>query len=130
MKFNNHKAQEEITNYVLANYNKIEVNSGTILFNYKCHKNAVHIAKVENHNRIAMCVYIDHGGPVIHFLNYHNEKFVDNTLGVWTERYHHYFVKWIEEEDFWQVDSIFGNLRTHFRSILSWWVELTSDYGG
>lgn len=130
MTLNNHKAQEQIANHILATYTKIVVKPGILRYNFKCHKNCVHDAKRKGDKRIAMCVYLEYGQPVIHFLNYHKGEFIDNTLGFWTERYDHYFVKWIDEEDFYQVDTIFGNLRTHFRSILSWWVRLTSDYDG
>jgi hypothetical protein len=66
--------------------------------------------------------------PLIHFLNYKNKKFVDNTLGEWSSRYEYYFIRWIEQEDMWNVNNIFQAFRRELRNNLSWWVRITSDY--
>ena len=98
-KFNNKKAREFFTTYAIANYDKIKVKSGKCRYNFRCQYNAVHEAKKAGDSRIAMTIYIDGDYPIIHFLNYQNEEFIDNTLGEWSKRLDYYFVKWIEDED-------------------------------
>lgn len=128
MNYNNYKAQQEIANYTIANYKKIEVKAGKCRFNFKCHYNSVHEAKKRKHKKLAMCIYLDNGYPIIHFINYNKGKFVDNTLGEWSSRVDVYFVRWITDEEMWQIDTIFTAFRKELRKTLSWWVRLTSDF--
>lgn len=128
MKYSNYKAQQEIVNYTIANYKKIEVKAGKCRFNFKCHCNSVHEAKKNKHKKLAMCIYLDNGYPIIHFINYNKGKFVDNTLGEWSSRVDFYFVRWISDEEMWKIDDIFTAFRKELRKTLSWWVRLTSDF--
>lgn len=128
MGMSNERAKKEIRNYILATYNTIKVKSGKCRYNFYCHANAVHEASKHKHKKIAMCFYIDEGCPIVHFINYHNGKFVDNTLGEWSQLHTYYFVKWIDEDDFYNVFNIFKAFRQEVRKKLSWWVKLTSDY--
>lgn len=128
MKYNNYKARVEIINKVLSEHELIEVRSGKCRYNYKCHMNAVHEAIKKGDKKIAMCIYIEDNYPIIHFINYRKDKFIDNTLGVWSGNKKYYFIKWITEEEFWEVNSIFGAYREVLRNSLSFWVRLTSDY--
>ena len=52
----------------------------------------------------------------------------DNTLGEWSSRIDFYFVRWITDEEMWQIDTIFTAFRKELRKTLSWWVRLTSDF--
>ena len=128
MKRNNDKVKKYFIDYILANYEKINVESGKCRYNFKCHFNAVHEAKKNGHEKIAMCMYIDEGYPIIHFVNYFEGKYVDNTLGQWTKLNDYYFVKWISDDQMWAVDEIFGAFRKDLRRRLSWWLKITSDY--
>lgn len=129
MTINNLQAQQEVYDYVISKYNKIKVSPGKCRWNFRCQLNAVHEAKKNNHKKIAMCIYMDNGAvPIIHFINYNKKKFTDNTLGQWSLKYDYYFVRWIDEEDMWDVDVIFSAFRRELRKTLSWWVRLTSDY--
>lgn len=130
MEFNNLKARNEICNYIVSKYNKIEVIPGKLLFNFRCHNNAVHIAKKKKHKKLAMCVYITEGYPIVHFINYNNKKFKDNTLGIWTTQYDYYFIKWIGEDEMWDIFTFFDALKSELGNNLSWWTRLTSDYRG
>lgn len=129
VKFNNQKARKFFTTYTIANFDKIKVKAGKCRYNFRCQYNAVHEAKKAGDSRIALAIYVDGDYPIIHFLNYQNEEFIDNTLGEWSQRLDYYFVKWIEEEDMWNVDVIFDALRADLRNKLSWWLKITSDYG-
>ena len=130
MTINNDKAIKQIYNYIVANHKTIKVHPGKLRFNFRCSYNAVHFAKKKKDKRIAMCVYMDNGEPIIHFLNYHNKKFKDHTLGQWSRCYNYYFIRWIDEEDFWDVNVIFDAFRADLANKLSWWTRLTSDYRG
>jgi hypothetical protein len=128
MNYNNYKAQQEIANYTIANYEKIKVKAGKCRYNFRCQYNSVHEAKKNKHKKLAMCIYLDDGYPIIHFINYNKGKFVDNTLGEWSSRVDFYFVRWISDEEMWQIDTIFTTFRKELRKTLSWWTRLTSDF--
>lgn len=128
MKYNNGKAREFLVNHTIANYDKISVKAGECRYNFRCQYNAVHEAKRVGDSKIAMTIYTDGSYPIIHFINFQNGEFIDNTLGEWSQRLDYYFVKWIEDEDMWNVDDIFDALRADLRNKLSWWLKLTSDY--
>lgn len=130
MTTNNLKARQEICNYIVSKYNTIEVKAGKCRFNYQCHRNSVSEAKKHNHKKLAMVVYIEDGYPIIHFINYNNKTFIDNTLGEWTSQVDYYFIKWIKAKDMWDVFTVFNAFRGELRKQLSWWVKLTSDYSG
>ena len=130
MEILNNKAQKEIYQYIISHFKTIEVKPGKCRFNYKCQTNAVHEAVKYNHKKIAMCVYMDNGQPIIHFLNYNKGKFVDNTLGEWSRCYNYYFIKWINKEDFWDVNTIFTAFRNDLGRKLTWWTRILSDYRG
>lgn len=128
MAINNLEAQQVIYDHIISKYNTIEVKAGKCRFNYKCQMNAVSEAKKHKHKKIAMCIYMDGGiYPIIHFINYKGGVFVDNTLGEWSSRHKYYFIRWIEDEDMWDVDIIFTAFRRELRNQLSWWLRLTSD---
>lgn len=130
MTYNNDSARQEICNHIISKYEKIKVKGGKCRFNYRCHNNAVHEAKKHKHKKLAMCVYMDGSYPIIHFVNYHKGKFTDNTLGEWTSQYDYYFIKWIKDDDMWNICTIFEAYREELGKTLSWWVRLTSDYRG
>lgn len=131
MKINNLEAQQVIYDHIISKYNSIKVKAGKCRFNYKCQMNAVHEAKKHKHGKIAMCVCMDDGVyPIIHFINYSKGKFIDNTLGEWSSQHKYYFIRWIGDEDMWDVDIIFTAFRRELRNNLSWWLRLTSDYTG
>lgn len=84
-----------------ATYEKVSVSPGACRWNYKCQINAVHEALTNGQEQIAMCVYIDGGCPIIHFVNSNpkakaGRKLIDNTLGQWATRYNFYFVKYVK----------------------------------
>ena len=129
--FNNLEAQQVIYDHIISKYNSIEVEPGKCRYNYKCQMNATHEAMKNKHKKIAMCVYMDEGTyPIIHFINYSKGKFIDNTLGQWSTRHKYYFIRWVEGDDMWYVDTIFSAFRRELRNNLSWWLRLTSDYTG
>ena len=130
MTINNSKARQEICNHIVSKYNKIEVTAGKCRFNYQCHRNSVSEAKKDNHKKLAMVVYIEDGYAIVHFINYNNKTFTDNTLGEWTSQIDYYFIKWIKSKDMWDVFTVFNAFRGELRKQLSWWVRLTSDYSG
>jgi hypothetical protein len=92
--------------------------------------NAVHEAVKNKDKKIAMCVYMDGGQPIIHFINYRKGKFIDNTLGEWSRRYNYYFIKFIDKENFWDVNVFFTAFNNDIGRKLNWWTRLTSDYRG
>lgn len=122
----NTKAQDIIKEFTKNTYKKIKVVPGKCRYNYKCHLNSVHDAIVKKDKKVAMCLCIQRGEVYIHFINYHNGKFVDNTLGVWSATNDYYFVRWIKEDEFFEITSIFISFRGFLQRQLPWWIRITN----
>jgi hypothetical protein len=129
MKLLNQKVKDIYRDMVIARYEKMEVTPGHLRWNFRCQVNSVHDALTVGENMIAMCFCIDgDGDPVIHFINIHGTKYVDNTLGQWCAKHDYYFVRNIGKEEFFDVNRIFSAYRRQLRRTLPWWVRLLSDY--
>jgi hypothetical protein len=128
MRIYNRKANKEIKNYLIATKNKIDVKAGNCRFNYRCQYNAVHEAIENNQDKIAMCVYLHGEYPIIHFLNIgNNGEFVDNTLGHWSSNHDYFLIKYINKEDYFDVDKIFDSYRREIRKNLTFFTRLMSN---
>lgn len=127
--FNNKKVQRLFYDEIIATKERIEVQPGECRYNYRCHNNAVHEAVKNEDDQIAMVVYMDlkDVDPIIHFVNYKDGQYVDNTLGQWATRHEYYLIRYIDSVDFWSVQYIFNAYRRTIRKNLSWWLRLTSN---
>ena len=127
--FNNERVAKIVYDKIVSEHDKIDVFAGKCRYNFRCSYNAVHDAIKKGDDKIAMVMYMDNGrvDPTIHFINYRKDKFIDNTLGEWSQLNDYYFIKWIEKSDYWDVNRIFGSYRKNLRDSLSWWLRLTSD---
>ena len=123
----NKKAEEIIRNKILSEHNCITVKPGKCRWNFRCHNNAIHEAVRKGDKEIAMVIYFDKGCPIVHFINYRKGQYIDNTLGEWTQRYEYYFIKFIPQEDFWNVYTFHNTYRIHLRSCLPWIVRKLSN---
>lgn len=76
-----------------------------------------------------MVVYMENKqvAPIVHFINFTNGKYVDNTLGQWSVQHEYYLIRHIPPEDFLNVDYIFDSYRNTIKNSMSWWLRLTSD---
>ena len=128
MKYLNSKAITIIREMIIATMPKIKVKGGICRFNYRCHANAVNDAVVANQDRIAMCFYLIDNDPILHFVNINEEgEYIDNTIGVWAERYDYYLIRIIDKEQFFDILDIFVNYRKELRSRLPLYVRWFSD---
>lgn len=129
MNFNNNKVEDMFYHYIVSTKDRIEVSPGKCRYNFRCHMNAAHEAMKHNHSSLAMVVYMHNSkvDPIIHFVNYHNGKYVDNTLGEWSRKHEYYLIKHIYPEDYVHIESIFTSYRKTIRRKWSWWLRLTSD---
>jgi hypothetical protein len=123
----NNKAKSIILSMIVATMPKIKVHPGVLRYNFRCHQNCVHDAINDSEDKIAMCFYIDNSHPIIHFLNYDDGKYIDNTLGHWSSKYDFFFVRFIEKESFWDIGEIFDNYRKELRRKLPFLVRLFSN---
>lgn len=122
------KQRKQIVNYIVSNHERINVSPGLCRFNYKCHMNAVNDAITAGDEWVAMCVYIDNGYPIIHFINIHDGKYVDNTLGEWSSKYNYYLIRSISKDEFWDIDDIFGKYRDYLKTVPNWWFRIFGSY--
>ena len=122
------RAKKEIIDYLRGTKDRIEVKPGKCRYNFRCQYNAVHEAIEQKQKRIAMAMYIDEGYPIIHFLNVDRRgKFIDNTLGHWSTQNEYFFIKYIDEVDYFKVDSIFTSYRKELQRKLTFFTRLFSD---
>lgn len=118
-----------IKNMVIATMKRINVDSGACRYNFWCQYNTVHDALNDNHEKIAMCFIIDDDYPVIHFINYDNGNYTDNTLGRWSETNDYYLIRIIDKIDFFSVDKIFTAYRKELKKGLPFYVRWFSSVG-
>lgn len=122
MEYFDKKADEIWTNKIISKYKKIEVLPGKCRFNFRCHNNAVHEAIRNKDEKIAVVFYLDDGGPVLHFVNYRDGKFIDNTLGEWAAFNPYYFVRWIEAQQFnREALHVFDAIRIEWGNMIPWY---------
>lgn len=128
MNFLNHKAQLEIICHLRATKDKIDVRPGKCRFNYRCQNNAVHEAINLHQDKVAMCVYIDEGYPIIHFVNVSRKGiFTDNTLGNWAPNYEFFLIKYVDSVDYFNINDVFLSYRKELRRKLTFFTRLFSD---
>lgn len=127
IKLLNKKADAIILNKIVSEHNRIFPIAGECRFNFRCHNNAVHEAVKNNHKQIAMVVYFDGNCPIIHFINYDKETYIDNTLGEWVSQYEFYLIRLLDKDDFWYVHNLFNSYRSQLRNCLPFWVRWFSD---
>lgn len=124
----NNKAKLEVILHLRATKNKIDVRHGKCRFNYKCQCNAVHEAINKKQSRVAMCMYIDGDYPIIHFVNVSKKgKFKDNTLGNWATNYEFFFIKYVDDVDYFNINDVFNSYSKELRNQLSFFTRLLSD---
>lgn len=112
---------KKIRDYSDVNYQIIDVAPGECHYNYKCHMNAVHIAWRDEHPQIAMVTYRAKGTmrPCVHFVNFVDGKFIDNTIGEWSRRYEYRLMRMVSDAEFEDVDTLLGDAKTFFRNLSS-----------
>lgn len=127
MGFISNKAERIFLNFAKS-HQKIKVNAGLCRFNYKCQINAVNDAILNKETRVALCFTVRGETVIIHFVNVsENGVFTDNTLGYYTAKYEYYFVKFIEEEDFMEIDSVFSAYREMLHDKLPFLIRIFTD---
>lgn len=100
---------DKINTYVKTNYKRINSNDmilGDSYYNRRCHLNAVQYVKQDKAKEVYLCVYIDNGQPIVHFINKKDDKYIDNTLGWLYEQMEYYIVKQVNEteyNDIWEL---------------------------
>lgn len=123
----NNKADKIILNKIVSEHNRIYPKAGVCRFNFRCFNNAVHDAIKDNQEQIAMVVYFDSNTPIVHFINYDGEDYIDNTLGEWVTQYEVYLIRYLDKCDFWYVSNLFNSYRAQLRNCLPFWVRWFSN---
>lgn len=127
-KFLDKKAQLFVAEKIRTTLEEIKPLPGDCRYNYNCHLNSVHCAVVDEQEFITVGFYLFINQPIIHFLNYKNGQFIDNTLGVHTSNFKHYLWKRIYKEDFNRINDVFIELRKEIRKDLPWYLRWFSKY--
>lgn len=115
--------------YVDSQYEMIEVVSGEIHYNYKCHLNSTHHAIKNKDEKLALVMYREKDTqlPCVHFVNYTKGKFVDNTIGNWSERFEYRFIRWVPESEFYSTPHILVDTQKVFKDMATFWQKYFGD---
>lgn len=100
---------EKIIEYVRTNYTYVNLEDmklGTIIYNYRCHLNAVQCVKEGKADEVYLCVYIEDKYPIIHFINKQGDKYVDNTLGWTYKKIEYYIIRKINSGEYEQITDV------------------------
>ena len=111
--------------FIKTLYEPINVCCGLCRYNFRYHLNAVRDAITNQNEKIALVLYVDDKEQclIIHFINFHNNQFIDNTLGVWSKTKKYYLVRFIRSKDFFQIESIFNSYRKELNSFLPFYLR-------
>lgn len=112
------KFNRKIRDFCDSQYKLINVEPGELNFYYKCHLTSTHYAIKNGDKKLALVMYRDKKSmrPCVHFVNYTNKKFVDNSLGNWSSQYEYRFIRWVAKEEFFDVDNILGDTQKFFKN--------------
>jgi hypothetical protein len=102
--------------HIDSTYERINVSPGKIHYNYRCHLNAVHYARKKKDKKLALVLYRENNSEhySVHFVNYHNKVFVDNTIGYWAKSYEYRFIRWVNENEYDSVMHILSDTKRVF----------------
>lgn len=121
MKYFDKKAKSLWIDNVIADLEKIEVEPGTCRYNYRCHNNAIHDAINNKDEKVAVVIYLENGCPILHYVNYTKGKFVDNTLGHFSQFNDYYLLRWINKDQFNnEALEIFTEIRNLWEKKIPW----------
>jgi len=128
MNLTNRRVIKFIENKIKIEGTEIDVKAGKCRYNFRCHMNSVHEAMKKGDEQVAMVVCIsDTVEPHIHFINIHKGKYVDNTLGVWKDKYSMFLVKTIDKQDFWSIESMFRNYDKYLQNCIPFYLRWFSN---
>lgn len=122
------KSIKIISNFVKENLRKIEVLPGKCRMNCECYRNAVHDAIEAGEQEIALVVYLDCDKPMLHCVNYKNDKFTDNTLGHWSATMEYYFIKLVFKHEYFNITQIARDYALRVNKIIPKHIRLFSNY--
>lgn len=118
------KMEDSKLKYV-EQFDKFEPKIGQYLNNQYCHLNSLNYAKKHKQKQIALCYYShSYYGTHVHFVNFSNGTYYDNTMGYLTPQYDYRLIRLIEEEDFDRLDDILQDEKEILFSKVPFFVRL------
>ena len=121
------KVVKKIIEYVRTNYTYINQNDlqlGNIIYNYRCHLNAIQTVKEGKADEVYLCVTIENNYPIVHFINKKGDKFMDNTLGWTYENIDYYIIRKINSDEYKNITDILVQAqRTLTRLYTNWFTR-------
>ena len=103
------KVLKKIIEYVRTNYTYIDLEDmemGNIIYNYRCHLNAVQCVEEGKADEVYLCVYVENDYPIVHFINKKGDKFIDNTLGWTYKNIDYYIIRKISKDEYSKITDI------------------------
>lgn len=114
------KIVKGIEEFIISNYEKVDLIMGEGLFNNRCHHNSVQAVKEGWADEVYLCLCVSKEYyPIVHVINKTQGVFVDNTLGYRFSEYDYYIVREIREDEFYRVDNILGDKKRELIKLFS-----------
>lgn len=120
------RINRELRELCVATKERIRVEPGKGLFNYKCFFNAVQEVKANPDLRVVEVLYVDEGYVILHYINrdVNTGVYIDNTLGYTAPNYCYYYLREIAPDQYMEIDNLFSMTRTYYRKKYLPWYAL------
>lgn len=117
----------QVSTYLCAVGDRIYVQAGKGMFNYKCFHNAVQSAVENDSLDVIECIYIDDGYTILHYINFDRDQqvYVDNTLGYLSKNMSYFKLRVIHKNDWSSIGYMFDAKQDYFNKMfLKWYHRL------
>ena len=123
------KFKEKIIHYMMNNYKKIDVEPGAINYYLKCHLVSTHYAIKNGDKELALVLSLNKNNnwPVVHFINYNGNNFIDNSYGHLNLIYDYYLIKMITKDQFFNTSNILIRYQKKFSNMSNFLEKIFAD---
>lgn len=99
--------RKRVLTHIRGRYAEVQVKAEQGLFNDQCFNNCVEYCRTHEGFGIVECVYIEHGNPILHYINVKDGEYYEVSLGWKAERLEYYVLRDIPESDYNDIHRIF-----------------------
>ena len=116
MKYFTKKWKNKVRYYCDSQYELIKVKPGYFNLYRRYHLVSTHFAVQYDHDHLALVVYRDKNNllPIVHFINYDGENFIDNSEGHWSSCNEYRFIRFVSKNEFYSTVQILNDTKKFF----------------
>lgn len=111
--------ERRVRDFCDANYSKIPVEPGDLNDYSRCQNVATHYALKNSDEKLAAVMYKHQSDPdyAVHFINFRDNQFIDNSIGWRAEFYDYRFIRWVYKNEMVATGGILFDLQKYFVSM-------------